>query len=261
MPHVFRCELAGPAPQNPYQHTSGLRALVLQWIAASDAALAESLHASNKPKPYSIGPLVVAGEDVVEFDVSVLSDDVTWSMLKGIELLGPRVRLGRCVYVMTGPVSYVHERTWDELLQAQVRRSWRFALLSPVAHHAKGRLRKAVVLPDPANYFGSWLTRWNLYGQSAMSPSVLDVASDQIVVSHCIGETRRIAIERGRSFIGFVGEVTFDLLKPEAVDLDTLQALARLAALAPFSGTGVETMRGMGLTRPLAARREEYVCE
>ena len=257
MPHVFRCQLAGPAPQNPYQHTAGLRALLLRWIAGNDEDLAESLHASNRPKPYSIGPLVIADDNILEFDVSVLSDDITWSILRGIERLGPKVRLGRFGYMMTGPVSYVHEQSWDELLQAQVRRSWRFALMSPVAHHAKGSLRKAVVLPDPVNYFGSWLSRWNLYGPAAISSAVLDVASDQIVVSHCAGATHRIAIERGRSFIGFVGEVTFDLLKPECVDVDSLLALGRLAALAPFSGTGVETMRGMGLTRPIVIRKDD----
>jgi len=50
-------------------------------------------------------------------------------------------------------------------------------------------------------------------------------------------------------FIGFQGSVRFQVLKPDTLDTDAMRALWALARLASYSGTGVETMRGMGQTR------------
>ena len=71
----------------------------------------------------------------------------------------------------------------------------------------------------------------------------------EVGIGACEGVTRRVELEAGRWLTGFVGTVRFTLLKPQELPPQARTALLALARFATFSGTGVETMRGMGQTR------------
>jgi CRISPR-associated endoribonuclease Cas6 len=228
-----------------------LRALLLRWLASVDAGLAEALHAADRPKPYTIGPLLPCGSgaEASEFRVTVLDDSLL--PLLGAALLKAErtVRLGPALYRL-GQSEVTHSSSWEELLEpASALRELTFRLLTPTAHHGSGAFRKSLVLPQPELYFASWLMRWNLYAPSPLDAGVLRVVENFVAISHCAGETQHVLLDTGRPFIGFTGTVTFAVLQPSILTPEDRRSLLALARFAEFSGTGVETMRGMGQTR------------
>jgi CRISPR/Cas system endoribonuclease Cas6 (RAMP superfamily) len=162
----------------------------------------------------------------------------------------PVIRLGTQEFRALPP-HIVASTDWEELLVDPPDSPWMdFELVTPTAHHSPGPYRKSIVLPTPELYFGSWLGRWNLYCEEFPMPQeILEVVADRVAIGACTGGTRALSLERGRMFIGFQGSVRFQVLKPDTLDTDAMRALWALARLASYSGTGVETMRGMGQTR------------
>jgi CRISPR/Cas system endoribonuclease Cas6 (RAMP superfamily) len=60
---------------------------------------------------------------------------------------------------------------------------------------------------------------------------------------------------RGRSFVGFVGQVTFAITQARKLDQAIVWQLNALADYAEFCGTGRKTTQGMGQTRRLRRGR------
>jgi CRISPR/Cas system endoribonuclease Cas6 (RAMP superfamily) len=90
-----------------------------------------------------------------------------------------------------------------------------------------------------------------------MPDEIGDRIHDSLVVSDFQGGTRHVRLDGNRSFVGFVGDVTFDVCTGMRSRSDIIAAFGSLAGLARYCGTGVETMRGMGQIRLLAGRKEE----
>jgi CRISPR/Cas system endoribonuclease Cas6 (RAMP superfamily) len=78
---------------------------------------------------------------------------------------------------------------------------------------------------------------------------LLETVRIHVGISVCHGGTETVLLEAKRRFIGFVGAVTFCVLKPEVVTSEEKAALAALVRFSNYCGTGVETTRGMGQTR------------
>jgi CRISPR-associated endoribonuclease Cas6 len=255
MPHRLHFTFRGDPPEQPFQHAAGLRALALRWISEADPELGASLHSSGRPKPYTLSPLwSPRGEPgVVRWEVTVLTDWLLEPLEAGVRKCGPEVRLG--------PQRFELERwergrgvAWHGLLDGPPASDWTLRLHSPTAHHATGPFRKSVVLPTPELYWGSWYQRWNLYAppELRMEDSfLLETVAERIAVSGCAGQTETVPLDAGRAFLGFTGEVRFTLLQPKETAPELRAALTALARLAPYCGTGVETMRGMGQTELL----------
>ena len=54
MPCKLRVHLDGDPPSSPFQHTAGLRKLVLDWVALAEGSdLATAIHDANQPNPFS----------------------------------------------------------------------------------------------------------------------------------------------------------------------------------------------------------------
>jgi len=251
MPIRLRFVLEGAGAVSPFQHATGLRAVIFDWIRRADPDLAKEIHDANQSKPFSISPLW-SERGFSLFEVAVLSDDLIAPLLEGIERAGDTVRLGRQTYRLRDQEA-VGAVTWEELLHAApTAREFGFRLISPTAHHAPGELRKSVVLPSPELYFGSWLGRWNVCCPVKFDmEAIRTLVEQQVAVKMCEGGTRAVTLDQGRPFIGFQGEVRFTLLKPETVAPEARTALAALARFAAYCGTGVDTMRGMGQTEIL----------
>ena len=249
MPLVMRFLLQGEGPTNPHQHNAGLRAMVLGWIAAVQPGLAETFHEAGKPKPYTIGPLAQANRDSSCFDLSILTDWLAPIVLDGAARCNPAVRLGPQRFELSTEPAIVSRCEWSELMEHPAARPWAIELVTPTAHHATGKPRRAIVAPDPTLYFGSWLGRWKSCSTLPM-PEPVDLSiRDALVLSAFRGGTGAVRLDGVRTFIGFVGEATFDMAPGLEADPETEACLGALASLANFSGTGVETMRGMGQTR------------
>lgn len=113
MPSILHVRLHGPAPAHPFEHANGLRALVVQWIAAvSPDHPTIAAHKSPGTKPYTISPLYTEGPAQVGFLLTLLDH----GELAEIIPQGMRVRLGRCDYTRTDMPEIVEQRTWDELI-------------------------------------------------------------------------------------------------------------------------------------------------
>ena len=254
MPLKIRFHLDGDAPLDPCQHAKGLRAVVLNWIAEINPVFSSEIHDANQPKPYSISALK-RNENLrgaCWFELSLLLDDLYAPILKGQGAKGNLIQLGNQLYRVRETEIY-HLRTYEEILRdaPTTAREFRLRQRTPTAHHRGSEVRKAILLPDPELYWGSWWLRWNLCSEWQINRDVLEVAAEYAAVTYCQGGTQAAKIDAGRSFAGFVGEVTFALLKADAIAPDIRKALAALAIFAQYSGTGVDTMRGMGETQLL----------
>jgi CRISPR-associated endoribonuclease Cas6 len=239
MPLKIRITLAGEPPANPFQHATGLRALVLRWLQTADQA-----------KPFRISPLQTEREERSRswFETAVLADEIATPLMQGVKGSREEIRLGPQIFRLLS-AEVVDAVSWQELLTpAPERDTWEFQLLTPTAHHAAGLFRKSIVLPDPENYFGSWMGRWNLCCEGKLDAALKERIAERVVVTACEGGTRAVRLDAGRTFIGFQGRVRFALLKPETAPAEAKTALTALARFASYCGTGVDTMRGMGQT-------------
>jgi CRISPR-associated endoribonuclease Cas6 len=105
-------------------------------------------------------------------------------------------------------------------------------------------------LPDPVLAFQSWLLRWNAFApeQLRLNVNTLDLVSAHIAVSRHRIETCAVRFDRF-THIGFVGRVTYHVVKRRLLDDDLLRRFNILADYAPFCGTGHKTTQGMGHTQ------------
>jgi CRISPR-associated endoribonuclease Cas6 len=224
---------------------------MLKWVDAVSPETAAELHDSGAPKPYAISPLIMESGDRLYFDVFVLAEWMAPLLTAGAQQSGRNVRLGRDAYLLTEAGGVIRSDTWQSLAGSPILGRWPIRLTSPTASHAGSELRKVIVLPTPENYFGSWFGRWNLCSPIPLQEHLLDIVRERAVVSYCEGKTERVTIDANRQFLGFMGEVTFEILKPRDIDPEDLRALSALVRYASYCGTGVETVRGMGQTYSL----------
>ena len=254
MPLKIRFHLDGDAPPDPYQHAKGLRAVVLKWIEEINPVFSSEIHDANQPKPYSISAIRRHGNErgTCWFELSLLLDELYIPILQGQGAKGNILHLGQQAYRVRE--AEIHQvRPFADIIRnaPATPREFRLRQQTPTAHHRGSEVRKAILLPDPELYWGNWWLRWNLCCEWQIPREVLLVVEGQAAVTYCQGGTQVAKIDAGRSFAGFVGEVTFGLLKAETIAPDIRKALAALAIFAQYSGTGVDTMRGMGETQLL----------
>jgi len=255
MPAKLRLQLLGEPPAHPFQYANELRALVYVWIGRCQPERAGVFHEANAPKPYAISPLQ-SEADRCWFQVSLLDDRLVGPLTE-VAAREEKLLLGRERFALVG-VQVREEMTWEELLPAEVHPRPRITvrLLTPTAQHAPGPHRKVAVVPSAENYFASWLNRWKLCAGAwqcapfAVDESVLAAVESHVVIASFSGGTEVVRnLDPNRHFVGFVGEVNFEVLKPHTLSHGLCASLEALAHLGSYSGTGVETMRGMGQTQ------------
>ena len=254
MPAILTLSLHGPTDHiSPFAHINGLRALVLRWLAAADAELATAIHDDSGVNPYTIGPLLPAAEGRWTCRIALLTDGLLPYLLAGVESRGIQLLLGKMPFTLCTEETVLEGLEWEELLTplAQPTAHWQVNLLTPTAHHRTGAQRHVLLTPEPHAYFSGWLRRWNRWSPFPLDETLLELVDEHVVVSEFNGQTRRIAIER--PFIGFVGAVTLHWPRPTPLDHDARAALTLLARWSSLCGTGVDTARGMGQTRYVAA--------
>ncbi len=103
-------------------------------------------------------------------------------------------------------------------------------------------------LPLPDLVFGSLITRWSAFSSVALHPDLARFVAECVVISQHRIQTRYISFERSArgGTVGFVGDVTFNVLSGDPYWLGLLNMLA---AFAVYSGIGVRTTMGLGQVR------------
>jgi CRISPR-associated endoribonuclease Cas6 len=247
MPKILDIRLRGPKPIDRFAHSKGLRALVLGWIARESPDAAVTLHEAGKPKPYSISPLGPCENGDFRFRIGVLTDWASALIIQGATKSPEVIRLGHDSYNRLGEIIVTSDVTWRELLEAPVSPPWKFDIVTPAAFHSEGTVRHAIVLPEPALYFGSLLGRWQNCCPQPFSGIDWQDAKTNLFVSAFDGKSECRVLDDKRKFVGFIGSVTFDMDRASFVSKH--KYLGALALLAPYCGVGVETMRGFGQVR------------
>lgn len=188
-------------------------------------------------KPASISPLTHVGDNIWAVEIGTLTNDVA-ERLRGS--VGRTARLGP-IEGRVKSVERLHGATWDTLLQrAPTEDLIRLAFITPTTFR---RGDTSQPFPIPGSVFGHYRKRWELSG-SALD---IDFRDSDVRVRWFRGETRLERVGSG-THIGFIGEVHYWVKDRSA---DRRRKLNALAALAPMSGTGSNTMSGMGVTRVL----------
>jgi len=144
---------------------------------------------------------------------------------------------------------------------ARPRSELRLTFDTPTGFHTKG---STVPFPLPALLFESLIMRWNAFSP-VLLPELLHPFVDQHVSIHAFeGTARSILQKNGHSEVGFIGDMTYTMIRrnPTLHKVDPMlsrqlevqytplaQAVNMLADFALFSGAGIKTASGMGLMR------------
>lgn len=157
-----------------------------------------------------------------------------------IELLGAKFEL-----VKREDKTTSYEQLYHNFVVSEPEANQRFNLefITPTVF-AQNKTRLA--LPVPYLMFRSWLERWNYFAPVYLgSDELISFLNDVIILSRHKIQTR--VFKLGNGFVnGFTGNVTLQISR------DAEQLLANVAHLlvnyAQFTGTGMKTRLGMGLT-------------
>lgn len=248
--------------------------VALNLIGEHDAALAESLHDADRPKPFTVSGLMrgdsafygaVSAGDPAWIRITGLSAEVVAALLTVCDSPPEQVSINRQMWRVTG----VHPQIsrYQTLIERhaagrpQNRVTMRF--VTPTTFKSQG---VNLPLPLPHLVFESLLSRWTAF----TSHRLRDLPHDQLtayIAHHIVINQHNIhtALVRGKNSgkeVGFCGDVTFELLrrsdqlkKHDAALANLLQGqgmwFARtvnlLAEFALYSGVGRKTTTGMGV--------------
>jgi CRISPR-associated endoribonuclease Cas6 len=238
------------------EHSEALQALVYRWIQSIDPKASQELHDSNGLKPLAIAPPVPVGTEEVRVGITCLDDKLTKGIRAAVLLHDEPVRLKakhtHHSYTLDGEARVVAQADWDGFMHtAAPSSSWEISLLSPTACKVLKRIAPA---PSAVAYYNSWLARWNAFSPIQLpTEELLAFVADRIDIVALNGRTDEMLISpQEKPYPGFSGTVTFAVNKPTKSDIPQLKTLDALVAFASYSGTGVQTMRGMGATQTRA---------
>jgi CRISPR-associated endoribonuclease Cas6 len=249
MPYTIEFPIASgdrPPPPNLYR---ALHANLLGWMNAADSNLAAAVHDRPVRKPFTVSPLARGRGNDWSWRVTLLQDDLWEPLWTGVQAVGALDLNGR-----TWPVrwldAHIAHRSY-QLLLTNIRPAEyiRVAFCSPTTFSA-GKLD--LPLPEPGAVFHSWLSRWNDFAppDRRISTSLMDTVRSHVAIAAIRDlRTERHDLGRGRSCVGFVGEVTFVITKARRLNQALVWQLNALADYAEFCGTGRKTTYGMGQTR------------
>jgi CRISPR/Cas system endoribonuclease Cas6 (RAMP superfamily) len=116
--------------------------------------------------------------------------------------------------------------------------------------------RKVLPWPDPDRCFFHWFSKWKMYSDVELRDDLPRWVNRHVGVGAHEGRAVRLELKEDgregqgyvRPFIGYVGRVEFSLLRAKDVPDDVKRQIWALARFATYSGTGVDTLRGMGQT-------------
>jgi CRISPR-associated endoribonuclease Cas6 len=265
-------------------------ALLLGLIRDQDAALAQTLHDTDGPKPLTASNLVM-GKRTREGSLRLEAGQTGWLRFTGLtaevsrclQALAARppetVELGGHLLRVTGATLDSTRQPWagqisyqdlaaPYLLGGRPNPAGRVQLefVSPTTFKSGGRL---VPLPLPELVFGSLLDRWQAFAPIGLHPEVRRFAAEAVVLSRYAVRTHGApyskaegggtAEQRERAETAHTKSKRANVLigfTGQVVftvlnrDRYWLSVLHLLAAFAFYSGVGYQTTAGLGQVRP-----------
>jgi len=237
-----------PFPATPHR---ALQASFYTWLRQGDPDLAGYVHELHGPKPFTVAPLFRRnGQLCYRF---TLLDDTLWSPLEAAFADGTQVKIVNQRWSVAKDGRQTKHCSYADLVaNARTETSLGFRFLSPTSFRSQDM---HYPLPDPVLAFQSWLSRWNAFAPENLRFNVntLDVVAAHVAVARFWLETQAVTFDRYTQ-IGFVGTVTYRVIKSRLLGHELIRRLNVLADYAPFCGTGHKTTQGMGQTQRLHHR-------
>jgi len=262
-------ELPAERPAFPLWWGRAAQQCLLQAVAARDPALAEEMHAPNRPRFYTVSNLLgrfpkrqLDPAQSYALRMTGLTAAMSAALLDltapgGPFAPGAAAQLDFAAFEVQAVAFQPQEQPWaaqgsyrvlaERLVDAPPRR-FAFHLASPLAFHSGGGTQP---LPLPDLFFGNLLERWNAFAPLAFPVEMRRYAAEMLVVSRFDLQSRAIHIKEGGLRVGAVGQVEFSARNADRYWLGMLGALA---AFAQFSGVGSGTAQGLGQCRSLDFR-------
>jgi CRISPR-associated endoribonuclease Cas6 len=234
-----------PFPSAPHR---ALQATFYTWLRAADPHLAGWVHELPGPKPFTVAPLHRRNGDVC-FPFTLL-DDGLWPPVERTLRNGAAVEVANERWEVVPNGWQVTHCSYPELVvSSSTETRFAFHFRSPTSFRSQAM---HYPLPDPVLAFQSWLTRWNAFAPEELRLNVglLDLVGAHVALSRHRIESRAVAFDRFTQ-VGFVGRVSYQVIKRRLLNDDLLRRFNILADYAPFCGTGHKTTQGMGQTQRL----------
>ncbi|TEU18854.1 MAG: CRISPR system precrRNA processing endoribonuclease RAMP protein Cas6 [Anaerolineales bacterium] len=252
MPYAITLPLVAdsdaPFPTRPHR---ALQGAFYSWLKQGDPDLAGYVHELAGLKPFTVTPLSRRnGQPCCRF---TLLDDALWPPLEAALSDGAQVEIVNQRWPVAQEGQQVEHCSYADLVaNAEADTSLAFRFVSPTSFRSQDM---HYPLPDPVLTFQSWLLRWNAFAPQDLRLNVntLDVVAAHVAIARFRLETRAVRFDRYTQ-IGFVGAVTYRIIKSRRLGNELIRRLNVLADYAPFCGTGHKTTQGMGQTRRLYPR-------
>jgi CRISPR-associated endoribonuclease Cas6 len=242
------------------------QALLLSLIRDRDPALAETIHAGEGTRPYTVSNLVLGRRKGGSLHIEAgqegwlrftgLTADLSAALQELVDHPPPEISLADHPFRVTGTTLDPARHPWAGRVsyqalaapyllgkQERLRAKIRLEFASPTSFKSQGRF---VPLPLPELVFGSLLDRWQRFGPVELHPEMRRFAAEAVGLSRYRLRTRAAPYKQGGLHIGFTGQATFVALNRDRYWLSLLHLLADFAF---YSGVGIQTAAGLGQLR------------
>jgi CRISPR-associated endoribonuclease Cas6 len=269
------------APTQPVTVPANLGRATHAWfldeVRTQDSALAETLHAPNQERPFTVSNLWGAGRPDREKQVSfaperpcflrltsfwpplsaLVQERILPHLPESITLAGAGFRIVD-VAVDGAQHPWAGQASFEDLVQRYTlqaaapppRLTLRFA--SPTVFRSDGA---NVPLPLPGLVFEGLARRWNAFAPLQIPPEVRRFADEVMVIARYELRTEQVIFgeegERGM-YPGFVGTCSYAF---KTHDRYWLGLAHLLAAFALYAGVGARTTMGLGQARAILSPR------
>ena len=216
-----------------------LHAVVSFWLDPDETA-----HRGGGQKGWAISP-IAEYDDGIGFEVGIVDDRLLDHLHAGVGIAAASgIRLGPLQVQLDtthdpGGVECLGAQAWDELADTPRCGGVDLEFRTPTGFRAKNHWS---ALPTFARVFGSYRSRWRAFAPE-LEPRL---AFDEVVdASPVVALETGVFNLLGREVRGTTGRLVFELVNATP---DQELAVAALAAVALYGGTGGATTSGMGVT-------------
>jgi len=256
-----------------------VHAWLLDRIEGVDASLAQRLHESDGPRPFTAsnlwGPRRARGGKVALdperpcwLRFTGLTGEVSRALEHALPAVGEHLTLAGIPFRVTEIATETGQHPWAgragyaDLVQrytlapSSPPRGVKLRFASPTLFRSGGR---DLPLPLPTLVFDGYLRKWNTFSPLALPEEAKRYAEECVALGRFKLRSHLVSFERGGkgAHVGFTGEVRFRFLVGDAY---WTRVMTLLAGYAFWAGTGYRTTVGLGQTqavRNMTANKED----
>ncbi len=226
--------------------------VVLDRISKADTAMGKILHDGGIMPPFSISPVMGARKRIVENEsywvrICILNDELENAFLETLEkgIWNEPIQLENHIFMAEDVVLGKQEGnhwsgrdSYEELLNKGNSQKISLVIASPMSFK-RGDLHYP--LPEASLIFGNLSRRWNLFSDHKLpeNPDCTNVSYSYLNI-----KTEPFSLRKGGTILGVIGKLT--LIFKNINNMKWYHALLRFAF---YSGIGVKTTQGMGMSR------------